>query len=518
MDSAEKGLLVLVGGEEEEDEQVNMREGFFQEMRRLGYIAGPMVAVNSSMYFLQVISIMMVGHLGELFLSSTAIAVSFCSVTGFSLVFGLATALETLCGQANGAKQFEKLGEHTYTGIFALFIVSIPLSILWSYMGEILCIIGQDPLVSQEAGKFATWLIPALFAYATLQPLVRFFQAQSLILPLIMSSISALCCHVVLCWCFVFKFGLGSLGAALAISVSYWLNVIVLGLYMMFSSSCGKSRAKISMNVFKGMREFFRFGISSASMICLEWWSFEFLVMLSGILPNPRLETSVLSVWYVPSLSCNDLTKLLSYKLSCIASLCNSLSTISTLYQIPESLGAAASTRVANELGAGNPKKARMAVYTVMVIAGVESILVGALVFAARNVFGYLFSSEPEVVDYVRSMAPLVSLSVIFDALHAVLSGVARGSGRQDVGAYVNLAAYYLFGIPTAILLGFRFEMRGRGLWIGITVGSFVQALLLGLIVSLTNWKQQVRKARERVMGEEFEEKDIDEEHVAMIN
>ncbi|CAF2195341.1 unnamed protein product, partial [Brassica napus] len=463
MDSAEKGLLVLVGGEEE-DEQVNMREGFFQEMRRLGYIAGPMVAVNSSMYFLQVISIMMVGHLGELFLSSTAIAVSFCSVTGFSLVFGLATALETLCGQANGAKQFEKLGEHTYTGIFALFIVSIPLSILWSYMGEILCFIGQDPLVSQEAGKFATWLIPALFAYATLQPLVRFFQAQSLILPLIMSSISALCCHIVLCWCLVFKFGLGSLGAALAISVSYWLNVIVLGLYMVFSSSCGKSRAKISMNVFKGMREFFRFGIPSASMICLEWWSFEFLVMLSGILPNPRLETSVLSVC---------------------------LSTISTLYQIPESLGAAASTRVANELGAGNSKKARMAVYTVMVIAGVESILVGALVFAARNVFGYLFSSEPEVVDYVRSMAPLVALSVIFDALHAVLSGVARGSGRQDVGAYVNLAAYYLFGIPTAVLLGFRFKMRGRGLWIGITVGSFVQALLLGLIVSLTNWKQQ---------------------------
>ena len=96
MDSAEKGLLVLVGGEEEEDEQVNMREGFFQEMRRLGYIAGPMVAVNSSMYFLQVISIMMVGHLGELFLSSTAIAVSFCSVTGFSLVVRL-SSLNNLC-------------------------------------------------------------------------------------------------------------------------------------------------------------------------------------------------------------------------------------------------------------------------------------------------------------------------------------------------------------------------------------------------------------------------------------
>lgn len=32
----------------------------------------------------------------------------------------------------------------------------------------------------------------------------------------------------------------------------------------------------------------------------LEWWSFEFLTLLSGLLPNPELEASVLSVWYVP--------------------------------------------------------------------------------------------------------------------------------------------------------------------------------------------------------------------------
>uniref|UniRef100_A0A0D3D594 Protein DETOXIFICATION n=1 Tax=Brassica oleracea var. oleracea TaxID=109376 RepID=A0A0D3D594_BRAOL len=327
---AENGLLVVKDKEE---------DGFFLETRRLAYVAGPMVAVNSSAYFLQVISIMMVGHLGELFLSSTAIAVSFCSVTGFSLVFGLASGLETLCGQANGAKQFEKLGVHTYTWIFSLLLVCIPLSVLWSFMGDILLLVGQDPLVSQEAGKFATWLIPVLFAYAILQPLVQFFQAQSLILPLVVSSVSAICCHLVLCWSLIFKFGLGRLGAAISISVSYCLNATVLGFF--------------------------------------EWWSFEFLVILSGILPNPKLETSVLSVC----------------------------------------------TRVANELGAGNPKQARMAVYTEMVMTFVESIMVSATIFAARNVFGYLFTSETEVVDYVRSIAPLVSLSVIFDPFHAVLPG-----------------------------------------------------------------------------------------------
>ncbi|CAN7127020.1 unnamed protein product, partial [Brassica rapa subsp. narinosa] len=276
--------------------------------------------------------------------------------------FGLAGGLETLRGQANGAKQFEKLGVHTYTWIFSLLLVCIPLSVLWSFIGDILLLVGQDPLVSQEAGKFATWLIPALFAYAILQPLVQFFQAQSLILPLIVSSVSAICCHLVLCWSLIFKFGLGRLGAAISISVSYCLNATVLGLYMVF-----------------------------------EWWSFEFLVILSGILPNPKLEP--------------------------LFSRCGILTTICSFYKVPESLGAAVSTRVANELGAGNPKQARMTVYTVMVMTYVESIMVSATIFSARNVFGYLFTSETEVVDYVRSIAPLVSLSVIFDALHAVLAG-----------------------------------------------------------------------------------------------
>ncbi|KAI4385909.1 hypothetical protein MLD38_003897 [Melastoma candidum] len=51
----------------------------------------------------EMVSIVMVGHRGELALSSTAIAVSLAGVSGFSLLMGMSTALETLCGQACGA-------------------------------------------------------------------------------------------------------------------------------------------------------------------------------------------------------------------------------------------------------------------------------------------------------------------------------------------------------------------------------------------------------------------------------
>ncbi|GMP59082.1 hypothetical protein CsSME_00022506 [Camellia sinensis var. sinensis] len=56
----------------------------------------------------------------------------------------------------------------------------------------------------------------------------------------------------------------------------------------------------------------------------------------------------------------------LKLKLLLIIDFVNSLNTISTLYQIPLGFGAAASTRVSNELGAGNPEGARVAVFAVM--------------------------------------------------------------------------------------------------------------------------------------------------------
>lgn len=63
--------------------------GFRGEVKRLSQIAGPMVAVILSQYLVQVVSVMMVGHLGELSLSSTSIAMSLAGVTGFSFIVSL---------------------------------------------------------------------------------------------------------------------------------------------------------------------------------------------------------------------------------------------------------------------------------------------------------------------------------------------------------------------------------------------------------------------------------------------
>ena len=70
--------------------------------------------------------------------------------------------------------------------------------------------------------------------------------------------------------------------------------------------------------------------------------------------------------------------------------------------------------------------------------------------------------------------------------------GVARGVGWQHIGAYANLAAFYLVGIPVAAFLGFCTSLRGEGLWIGILVGAIIQVVLLSAVTICTNYEKQV--------------------------
>ena len=166
-----------------------------------------------------------------------------------------------------GAEQYQKHGIQTYTAIFSLNLVCLPISFIWFYMKDLLIFMGQDPSISHQAGKFIVLLIPALFACATLQPLIRYFQTQSLIMPMLLCSCVTFMFHIPLCWVLVFKSGLDNLGGALAISISYWLNTILLGLCMKFSSACSKTRAPICREVFQGIGEFFRFAVPSAVML-----------------------------------------------------------------------------------------------------------------------------------------------------------------------------------------------------------------------------------------------------------
>ncbi|KAL2904323.1 Protein DETOXIFICATION 1 [Bienertia sinuspersici] len=489
-----------------------------KELKRVSLLAAPLITVSILQYMVQVVALIMVGHLGELPLASVAIAISVTNVSGFSLLIGLCGGLDTLCGQAYGAKQYKKIGTFIYSGIISLQLICIPIILIWIFMDKLLILMGQDHQISIEAHKFAIWLIPGLIAASIYNPLVRFLQCQSLVLPLLLNFVTVLGITSLSCWISVYKLKFGIQAVSFSLSLCGWLNVVFLGLYINYSSACEKTRTRFSKDAFCNIWTFLRFGFPAALMVCLKWWAFEVVTLLSGRLPNPQLETSVLSI-------------------------CLNISTL--LFTVPVGLGVSVCIRVANELGAGNAKAARLAAWVVICAVVIETSFASVILFGCRHIVGYAYSHTKQVVNYVATLIPFLCLSIITDGLQMVLSvylgvkvgddgwvfgfagidkegcggwvigfagvlrwvvvvgfsgllGVAKGSGWQRLGAYVNIGAFYLVGIPVAIVLAFVRHLNAKGLWIGILIGSILQSILLIIVAALTNWEKQATKARTR--------------------
>ncbi|XWS50787.1 hypothetical protein CRYUN_Cryun12cG0118600 [Craigia yunnanensis] len=376
------------------------RKDIVKEVKKQLGLAGPLFVVFLLQYSLQIISVMFVGHLGELAVSSASIASSFVSVIAFNLLTGMATALETLCGQNFGAKQYHMLGIHTQRAMLVVSIGSLFLAIICANAKPILNFMHQDPTVSEKAGEFAYFMIPSIFAFGLLQCLVKFLQTQNNVIPMVVSSGIVTLFHAFSCWILVFKSGLGSNGAALANSVSYWINLIFLALYVHFSSSCAKTWTGFSKEAMSNIFSFVKVSIFSVFISSLKAWTFQLMVFFSCLLPNPKLETSVLSIC---------------------------LNTSVILWLIPSALCSAVSTRVSNELGGMRPERAKIAVAAVLLIAVSERLVVGILMIGLRTVWGHLYRNEKEMDKYVVNMMPILATSSFLSGIQTVLSGAMVG-------------------------------------------------------------------------------------------
>jgi Na+-driven multidrug efflux pump len=73
-------------------------------IRRLLRLSTPIVLQNMLQYSLVIISTAFVGHLGDpTIMSGAVLAGSFFNVTGYTVIVGLAGAMDTLCGQVRCA-------------------------------------------------------------------------------------------------------------------------------------------------------------------------------------------------------------------------------------------------------------------------------------------------------------------------------------------------------------------------------------------------------------------------------
>ncbi|CAN1795118.1 Protein DETOXIFICATION 29 [Linum perenne] len=226
---------------------------FFIESKKLWCLAGPAVFTTLFQYSLGAITQVFAGHVGTLELAAVSVENSVIAGFSFGTMLGMGSALETLCGQAYGAKQLDMLGIYMQRSWVILTSTAIILSFLYIFAGPFLELIGQKSEISRAAGTFSIWMIPQLFAYAANFPIAKFLQAQSKIMAMALISTAALVLHTFFSWLLMLKLKWGMVGAAVVLNSScleiwYFMALIIFAGYLK-NAEVSVDALSISMNI-----------------------------------------------------------------------------------------------------------------------------------------------------------------------------------------------------------------------------------------------------------------------------
>ncbi|XP_062098575.1 protein DETOXIFICATION 48 [Humulus lupulus] len=448
-----------------------------EEVKAIGKISGPTALTGLLLYSRAMISMLFLGYLGELELAGGSLSIGFANITGYSVISGLAMGMEPICGQAYGAKQRKLLGLTFQRTVLLLLSTSIPISFMWLNMKNILLWCGQDQEISSVAHTFILFSVPDLFFLSLLHPLRIYLRTQNITLPLTYCTAISVLLHVPLNFLLVVKLQMGISGVAMAMVWTNLLQFLLLVGFVYFSGVYKDSWVRPSIDCLRGWSSLLSMAVPTCVSVCLEWWWYELMILLCGLLANPK---------------------------ATVASMGIMIQTTSLVYVFPSSLSQGVSTRVSHELGANRPAKARIS----MIVSLGLAVLVGltAMVFTAsmRHQWGRLFTDDVEILELTAVALPIVGLCELGNCPQTTGCGVLRGSARPTIGANINLGSFYLVGMPVAVFTGFFLKLGFPGLWLGLLAAQGSCASLMIYVLCTTDWRVLVERASNLTKNEQY--------------
>ena len=427
------------------------------ETRSLLSLSLPIIASNLLMVAMQMTDLGFIGRIGKEQLAAAALGNTVFFLVHYPMI-GAMTAVDTLLATAHGARLPGAFGEYTQVGMVFITIACVPVGLTMLFVEPILVAINQDAFLAHLAGRFCQHLTWGLFPYYWVQILTKYLQAQHVLLPPVYVGVVANGMNVFLNWLLIFNRGWGFDGAPVATGLCRWFQLVLLYGYLCFSkreierptrprnggffllnwkgggttttggTTGGTAGFKPILARLKALSPtFLKLAGPGAAMMAIEAWAFEVTTLLAGYLGTVALDA--------------HLTML-------------QLATLAFL-SLPFAVAIASTIRVGNLLGAGDAAGAADASKVTFAICFAFTGICALLFSLLRNVLGYVFTNDKEVVHAVAKIAPIAALFQLADGGQAAAGGVFRGMGRQTTVAVRNFFGFWVFGMPVGAVLTF---------------------------------------------------------------
>lgn len=436
-----------------------MTRAWPRELRSLLALAAPLVLAQLAQNGMGFVDTLMVGRLGTSALAGMALgATIFQTVSIVSVAILLSVGPQV--AQAVGAKRWDDAGKAARQGLWLALGVCVPGVVLFVNAGAVLHAVGMEPSMAEAAGGYLRAIaygFPAMVAFTALR---GFLEGQGDTRPIMLIAFVGVGLNVFANDTLIFgKHGfpaLGLVGTGYATSIVFATMLALAAAfvswrYPKYRVFAGLRRPDIGI-----IRELFRVGWPISVTLGFEVGLFSAAALVMGHFGAAALAGHQIA-----------------------------LQSASMTFMVPLGVAIATGVRVGQAAGGGDLLAVRRAGSVGIAIAASFMVLTATVFWTLPQfVIGlYVRMSDPanaEMIRYATQFLAVAGLFQVADGIQVAASGALRGLKDTRVPMLLTLVAYWLVGMPVALVLAFPLGVGPRGLWFGMVVALALAALLLG--------------------------------------
>src|SRR4051794_34941110 len=422
-------------------------------------LAVPMMLTQLGQMAMMTTDLALIGRLGEDAVAAAALAHTVYFVS-FTFGLGLVVAVSPLAAQAFGAGDFGRMRRALRLGLWIALLISMPMMASPLYGEQILLTLGQAPHSAALAQRYLNglaWGIAPALGFVALRGVMSAMNRPQSPLWITLGAIPA---NAALVYVLIHGlFGLpelGLLGAGLATTlVNLGTFIAALGIVAWRKPYADfRPLAKLWRIDWPLLRELVALGAPISFAMLMEYGLFSSAALLMGLISTTALAAHQIA-----------------------------LQVTAVLFMVPLGIGMAATVRVGHAFGRNEPDAVRRAglVAALLGIAFVAALTIAIVL--GRYALGRLFfgsgDASAATVELTATLLLVGATFFIADGLQTIIGGALRGLNDTRMTLVFAAIGYWCIAFPIAWMLAFYAHLGAIGVWIGLSIGSFVYAGLL---------------------------------------
>ena len=427
------------------------------EIKRTFKLAAPVSLGQLGHIFMGVEDSVMVGRVGAAPLAAASL------VTGiFFLVlvigYGVSSAVTPLTAISEGSDKKGECGIILREGLFVAIAFSAIITAILFFISQNMELLAQPIDVTNFASSYLFILAMSVLPMMLFQNYRNYLEGLSMVNPPMIIALLANIGNIFINWLLIYgnwgmpKLGLNGAGFATLFTRTGMAVAIILYVHL---SSKNKNylylfwKNKIDKKI---IRKIIAIGLPSGFQYFFEVAAFAFAAIMIGWMGKIQLAAHQIA-----------------------------MNLASITYMIILGISSAGTIRVATGLGKNSRKDIRHAGFSTLLLA-MSFMAVSAILFLSlRNFLPLLYIENKEVINITSSLLILAALFQIFDGLQATGLGILRGLKDTKVPTLITFVSYWIIGIPIGYVLGFHFNLKAFGVWIGLSISLALVAITLAI-------------------------------------